>query len=360
MNNRSRIALVTLDYPPERGGVARYLGNLVEESKGEIGVFVNETHRAMGPGHVESVQLLASGWPAWWPMVSLMKGLREKGYSKILVSHALPCGTAALIARKTGGLPYAVLMHGLDFRLAMRSAWKRFLLRRILKGANLVIVNSQIVGEEINAFAPDIKPLVLMPGVEPRSFPPREHARAAFGIEPNAFQVLSVTRLVPRKGIDKLIQAMALLPEDVRLTIIGDGQDLPRLRTLASSLGERVRFLTETDDAGRDAWYAASDVFVLPVRDEGNDVEGFGIVFLEAALAGLPSIAGKSGGAVEAVLEEKTGMHVDPNDCQAIAGAISRLRGDLLLRTRLGEAGKARVARDFRWADRWGKLRELL
>jgi len=355
-----RIALVTLDYPPERGGVARYLGNLVEESKGEIGVFVNETHRAMGPGHVESVRLLETGWPAWWPMVGVMRGLRDKGYSKIFVSHALPCGTAAMIARLMGGLPYAVLMHGLDFRLATRSAWKRFVLRHILKRSCLVITNSQIVGEEITDFMPSIKPLMLTPGVEPRDFPPRETARASFGIDPQTFQLLSVTRLVPRKGIDKLIQAMSLLPQEVKLTIIGDGQDLDRLRALASSLGERVRFLTEVDDAARDAWYAASDTFVLPVRDEGDDMEGFGIVFLEAAQAGLASIAGKSGGAVEAVLDEETGLHVEPNDINAIAAAINRLRGDLLLRSRLGEAGKTRVKRDFRWADRWGKLRELL
>jgi len=83
-------------------------------------------------------------------------------------------------------------------------------------------------------------------------------------------------------------------------------------------------------------------------------------VFLEAAQAGLPAIAGKSGGAVEAVVDEETGLHVDPNDVQAIAGAINRLRGDTMLRMRLGEAGKARVKKDFRWADRWGKLRELL
>ncbi|MEI7512784.1 MAG: glycosyltransferase family 4 protein [Candidatus Uhrbacteria bacterium] len=360
MKNRNRIALVTLDYPPERGGVARYLGNLVEESKGEIDVFVNETHRAMGPGHVEAVKMFVSGWPSWWPMVKLIRDLRQKKYTHVLVSHALPCGTAAMLARFSGGLPYVVLMHGLDVRLAMGSAWKRFLLTRILKNAELVIANSQIVSDEISHVVPSIKPMMLTPGVESRTFPSRENVRNSFGLAPEIFQVLSVTRLVPRKGLDRLIQSIALLPQDVHLTIIGDGQDLERLRSLASNLGERVRFLTNIEDAERDAWYAASDAFALPVRDEGNDVEGFGIVFLEAALAGLPTIAGNSGGAVEAVVDEKTGLHVDPNDIQMIAGAISRLRGDVELRSRLGEAGKARAARDFRWEDRWGKLRGSL
>ncbi|HVM90984.1 MAG TPA: glycosyltransferase family 4 protein [Verrucomicrobiae bacterium] len=360
MTNRKRIALVTLDYPPERGGVARYLGNLVEESRGEIAVFVNRTHRAMGPGHVEAVTLIEEGWPAWWPMVGFMKGLRDKHMDSVLVSHALPCGTAAWIARLQGGLPYGVLMHGLDLRLARRNAWKRFLLRRILRNAKLVIANSQVVATEIRDFDPRITPLLLTPGVEERSFPAREIARRAFDIPADTFQLLAVTRLVPRKGIDRLIQSMALLPPDVRLTVIGDGTDRERLLTLAQSLGERVRFLHEVDDTERDAWYAASDVFALPVRDEGDDVEGFGIVFLEAAQAGLPCIAGKSGGAVEAVIDEQTGLLVPPNDPQAIAGAIARLRGDLLFRQRLGMAGKARVAADFRWSDRWGKLKERL
>jgi phosphatidylinositol alpha-1,6-mannosyltransferase len=360
MTNRKRIALVTLDYPPERGGVARYLGNLVEESKGEIGVFVNETHRAMGPGHVEAVRLLERGWPAWWPMVDFMRGLRERGYDRVFVSHALPCGTAAWIARMRGGLPYAVLMHGLDLRLGRRNVWKRFLLRRVLMNARVVIANSQVVADEITDFDPRIKPLLVTPGVEARSFPARETARQALGVSPDSFRLLAVTRLVPRKGLDKLLQAMQLLPADVRLTIIGDGNDRERLLALARPLGDRVLFLHEAEDAERDAWYAASDALVLPVRDEGDDVEGFGIVFLEAALAGLPSIAGKSGGAVEAVLDGETGFLVDPLDPKAIAGAIGTLRADPLLRLRLGEAGKARVLRDFRWADRWGKLRESL
>lgn len=123
---------------------------------------------------------------------------------------------------------------------------------------------------------------------------------------------------------------------------------------------KRVRFIHEADDAERNAWYAASDAFALPVRDEGDDVEGFGIVFLEAALAGLPSVAGRSGGAPEAVLDGETGLLVDSTDPQAIAGAVQRLRADPELRRRLGRTGCERGLRDFRWEDRWGKLRSSI
>lgn len=351
---------MTLDYPPERGGVARYLGNLVEASRGTIDVFVNETHQVAGPGHVERARLVRTAWPAWWPMVSAIRGFRRRGYSSVLVSQALPCGTAAWLARLAGGLPYAVLLHGLDLRLALRSRRKTWLLRWILRGARTVLANSELVASELRAFDPAIKPVVLTPGVEPMEFPPREIARRTLRVADDTFQLLAVTRLVPRKGLDRLLDAMQLLPEDVRLTIIGDGQDRDRLTRLAEPLGERVRFIHEADDAERNAWYAASDAFALPVRDEGDDVEGFGIVFLEAALAGLPSVAGRSGGAPEAVLDGETGLLVDSTDPQAIAGAVQRLRADPELRRRLGRAGRERGLRDFRWEDRWGKLRSSI
>ncbi|MCK9360717.1 glycosyltransferase family 4 protein [Patescibacteria group bacterium] len=360
MTNRKRIALITLDYPPEKGGVARYLGNLVQASHGLMDVFVNETHRAGGPGHIEPAHLVQTPWPHWWPMVSFMRELRMREYGSVLVSQALPCGTAAWLAKLSGGLPYSVLMHGLDLRVALRSKRKSWLLRRILRGAKNVIANSVIVADEIRDFDRKIKPIIMTPGVEPLPFPERDPARRSLGIHDGTFQVLCVTRLVPRKGIDRLLEAMQLLPADVRLTIIGDGQDRERLLKLAEPLGERVSFLHELDDESRNAWYAASDAFALPVRDEGNDVEGFGIVFLEAALAGLPSVAGKSGGAVEAVIHEETGLHVEPNNSQEIAGAIQRLRADEALRRRLGEAGRRRVLQDFRWSDRWDKLSGLV
>ncbi|MEK7473471.1 MAG: glycosyltransferase family 4 protein [Patescibacteria group bacterium] len=360
MTNLKRIALVTLDYPPEHGGVARYLGNLVEVAHGAIDVFVNMAHRAVGPGHVELVPLVRTAWPTWWPMIALIRGFRRRGYASVLVSQALPCGTAAWLARLSGGLPYGVILHGLDLRLAMRSRRKSWLLRRVLGGAKLVCANSQVVANEIRGFAPSVRPIVLTPGVEAMTFPERDAARHALAIPDGAMQLLSVTRLMSRKGLDRLLDAMQLLPEDVRLTIIGDGRDRARLASLAEPLGKRVRFIAQADDAERNAWYAASDVFALPVRDEGDDVEGFGIVFLEAALAGLPSVAGESGGAVEAVVGGETGFLVDPNDPQAIAGAVQKLRSDPELRARLGHAGRERAKQDFRWEDRWGKLREAM
>ena len=325
-----------------------------------IGVFVNGTHQAVGPGHVEVVPMVRTMKPVWWPMVSFMRSLRARGYDQVLVSHALPCGTAALIANIFGGLPYSVLLHGLDLRLAIRTARKRFLLKYILSHAKAVFVNSEAVGREVRDFQSSIKPVVITPGVEAIRFPPRESARASFGIADDTTVILSVTRLISRKGIDRLIEAMKSLPPHVQLVVIGDGTDRERLAAQAASLGERFRILSHVEDSERDAWYAAADIFAMPVRDEGDDVEGFGIVFLEAAMAGLPVIVGKSGGAVEAVHDGETGLLVEPNDVSSLIDALTRLERDTHLRRQMGAAGRARAMAEFRWDARWEKMRQTL
>lgn len=344
-SHKPRIALVTLDYPPKKGGVARYLFNLVAASGGAISVFQPK---------------LRAVFPRWWPMVGFMISLRGREFERLLVSHVLPCGTAALIARQFGGLPYGVLMHGLDLRLARRSFRKRFLLRRVLAGAQVVFANSQFVANEISQFAPSIKPVVVTPGVEAIVFPEHDAARQALGLSTEMYQLIAVARLVPRKGIDTLIAALALLPSHVRLTVIGDGPDRKRLERLAAKAQGRIRFITNASDEERNQWYAASNAFALPVRDEGDDIEGFGIVFLEAAMAGLPCIAGKSGGATEAVEDEVTGLLVEPDNPQAVADAVLRLVGDAEFRVRLGHAARSRVQSSFRWVDRWEAIRQGL
>ena len=357
-----KMALVTLDYPPERGGVARYLGNLVEVSQGQMDVFVHTTHPISGPGHVQSLPLLASGPVSWRAMIPQLRHLKDRGYEMVFVSHALPVGTAAWLAKRLGGLPYVVLLHGLDLRLAARSWRKKWLLKQILSSARLVLTNSVFVAQEVKTLLPNGRTEVLLPGVESLSFPSRQAARQQCGISADTCQLLTVSRLVPRKGIDMLLMALAHLPSTCRLTIIGTGEDAERLQRLARENGvqDRVQFLYRVSDDERNAWYSASDIFVLPVRDEGNDVEGFGIVYLEASLAGLPIVAGKSGGAGEAVEDHHTGLLVDPTDPIRIADAIQQLSQDPALRERMGQAGRTRALRDFRWSDRWKSLQSWL
>lgn len=361
MSKPRRCVLLTLDYPPERGGVARYLGNLVRVSQGGIAsVYVPEEHACEGPGVVQAVPLFWPLWPHWLPVISFLRKREQEVPTTVLISQALPLGTAAWIASFFGGPEYSILLHGLDLRLALRSARKKWLLARQLQKARAVFTNSRFVAEEVHQAFPSVTPVVVLPGVEPQSFPSREAARQQCGVQEGVFQILAVTRLVPRKGIDVLLEALTDLPSSVHLTIIGSGMDEARLREKAASLGERVRFETHVEDVARNAWYAAADVFVLPTRDEGTDVEGFGIVFLEAGLASLPVIAGLGGGVTEAVRQDETGLLVDPRNPQAIAQAIERLRTDPVFARRLGEQGRLRAQTEFRWEDRWQLIAKTL
>ncbi len=357
---KKNIALVTLDYPPETGGVARYLGSLVRHANGEMDVFVNETHPAEGPGKVEPVWMFSRGPITWQPMIGLMRLLKKRGYQHVLVSHVLPVGTAAWIARMLGGLKYSVIVHGLDLRLARMSSKKTWLTKQVLRRAHTVIANSEAVAKEIRQLDPSLQPEVLTPGVEAFHATLQSEARQKLQIREGDKLVISIGRLVSRKGFDQLIEAIALLSADIKLVIIGRGNDENRLRGLAKNNKERVRFVTDADDEQRNMWLSAADVFALPARDEGADVEGFGIVYLEAAAHGLACIGGNSGGVPEAILNGKTGMLVDPNHAGEIANAIQTLFEDPNRRIAMGRLGRERVRAEFRWETRTERLLALL
>lgn len=353
---KADITLVTLDYPPQVGGVARYLGNLVVQSNGKMRVIVPADHAADGPGEVMTRNFFWAGWPKWWPLVSLIRNCRTET-PIVLVSHVLPVGTAAWVARLLGGPEYAVLFHGLDIKLA-RGRWKRWLLKRISGGAKTLFTNSRATHDALRKIAPQLSALVVTPGIEPHVVRPRAEARQTLGLDPQAEIVLSVSRLVPRKGIDLALHALARIQKkrDVEYVVLGDGPDKNRLQALAEEHRTKVRWVSGASDEEKWLWYAAADVFLLPVREESDDMEGFGIVYLEAALAGLPSVAGKSGGTGEAVKHEETGLLANPKSIDDVEAAVERLLADPDLRAKLGSAGRERALRDFRWEDRWVKF----
>lgn len=326
------IVLITLDYPPNRGGVARYLGGLVQASHGQIDVITKKSPQR------------------WWELLPVCRAQKGKA---LFVSHVFPVGTAAWTSRLLGGPEYAVLFHGLDLR-RVRGLVKTWLLRRICRGAKARIVNSHATGDDLRKLVPEVSYAVLTPGVDASPVvEPIENGRRF---------VLSVARLIPRKGIDVALRAMAAVQRelDVDYVVIGDGDDLTRLEALAVEFRTRVRWIRSASDEEKWRWIRAADLFLLPVRDEGSDVEGFGIVFLEAAAAGVPSIAGRSGGAGEAVVDGETGFLVDPKSFREVADRIQELMRNAERRSTMGEKAKRRALQEFRWEERWDKLKRLL
>jgi phosphatidylinositol alpha-1,6-mannosyltransferase len=172
-------------------------------------------------------------------------------------------------------------------------------------------------------------------------------------LPPGGPLVVSISRLVPRKGMDVLIAAAAALEAsfpDLTVVIAGDGRDLGRLRGLVRSTGAPVRLLGRVDDDELPRLYGAADVFAMACRNRWLDLEqeGFGIVFLEAAAAGVAQVAGRSGGADEAVIDGETGLVVaDPDDPGAVAHALRELLGDDDRRRQMGRAARARVEESF-------------
>ncbi len=322
--------LSTLEYPPDRGGIARYLFELGE---------------AMSLIEVErSERSFWRLWPHWLPLVSHFR--RYRRIRGLLVSHVLPIGTAAMLARMFGGPAYGVFFHGMDLLQSSTSTWKKWLTNKIIEYSHALFVNSQATAEILRAITSRI-PVVVTPGIVPKGFLLKEQAREVLGISSEEKIILAVGRLVPRKGFDVLIESMRGI--EARLVIIGDGPDHARLDSL---LRDTCCVLRDVSDDERDIWYAAADVFALPVRDEKDDAEGFGIVFLEAAMAGLPVVAGRTGGVGEAVVDGKTGVLVDGSDVDQVKDAIQGLLEDPVKAKRMGDAGRARVLEEFQWADR--------
>jgi phosphatidylinositol alpha-1,6-mannosyltransferase len=199
---------------------------------------------------------------------------------------------------------------------------------------------------------------VIPPGVDVDRFVPldevaRHDARRALGLPTHAPLVVSISRLVPRKGMDTLVRAAARLRHDVPdlvVAIAGSGRDRPRLERLVHETGAPARFLGRVPDDALPALYGCADVFAMLCRTRwlGFEQEGFGIVFVEAAAAGVPQVAGASGGAAEAVAHGETGLVVDqPDDPAAVAEAIGALLSDPVRRAAMGIAARRRAETEF-------------
>jgi phosphatidylinositol alpha-1,6-mannosyltransferase len=280
-------------------------------------------------------------------------------------------GHLGLWLRRWLKLPYVVYAHGNEILDAIRvKNWPKPLLA--LQRADRVLAVSQFTASLVQkAGVPADRMEIVYPGCDVDRFRPltpgMELRQKFLGSRYRDRVVLTVGNLVTRKGHDMVVRALPRLLEtipDVTYLIIGDGPYRPQLEALTAAMGvgDRVIFLGKVSDRDLPDIYALSDVFVMPSRDQSEqcDVEGFGVVFLEASSCGKPVIGGRSGGIPEAVADGVTGLLVDPYDPEDIASALSRLLMDSELSTRLGRQGRLRVARDFTWERVGTQVRAIL
>jgi phosphatidylinositol alpha-1,6-mannosyltransferase len=356
-----RTLVVTNDFPPRVGGVQQYVERLVAGLPADrVAVLA-----PVWPGwrdHDEAKPYAIERWPEQfvWPtrdferrVVALAADHRA---DVVLFGHGFPLPWIApgLAAR---GIPSVALTHGAEVWIA-RTPGLAAAQRRGLRACRAVTAVSRHTGDLMRAALGERPPLtVLYPGVDTERFAPTVDGggvRERFGLGDRPL-VVCVSRLVPRKGQDVLIEAMRSVrtrSADAALLLVGDGPEREALgRAAASEPPGAVVLAGEASAEDLPAFYAAADVFAMPCRSRfaGLEVEGLGIVFLEAAACGKPVVAGRSGGADEAIVDERTGLLVEGAEAKAVALAIARLLQDTGLAQRLGAAGRARVEAEFTW-----------
>ncbi len=363
--------LVTNDFPPKLGGIQSYLFELWRRlPPDETCVLTTPYPGDEGFDRRLGFRVERTRERVLLPTRSLTRRIdalaAEIGAKVVFLDPMLPLG---LLGARLHGTPYVVITHGGEVTLPGRTPGTRGLARRVLgRAAGIVAAGEYPAREAARAAGDGLSGVVIPPGVDSTRFRPlpperRAEARARFGIDPDRPVVLGVSRLVPRKGFDRLLDAAARLDDEAQIVVAGAGRDRSRLEHRAARLGitGRTRVLGRVSDADLPDLYASADVFAMPCRDRwgGLEAEGFGIVFLEAAASGVPAVAGRAGGATEAVADGETGSLVDPRDPAAIADALARLLGDTEARTRMGTAARERAVREFSYDGLVGRLAPL-
>ncbi len=373
----NRILLLTQLYPPDVGGSAVLLHEgysrvadadlLVAADAGS-----HQAGAAINGARLVGLPIATTRWGCIDPRavahhVALGWRVRRLAAPGTVVhcARALPEGIAALAASQLGGPRYVVWTHGEDLTMSLTSREQTFVTRCVHRGASAVIANSQNTRRLLRASGvPDSKIHVIYPGVDTARFSPGvdgQYLRQRYAPDGGPI-LLSVGRLQRRKGHDLAIQAVARLRASMpglRYVIVGDGDERVRLNEIARAQGveDVVIFAGEATPAELPAYYAMCDLFLLPNRVEQGDIEGFGIVFLEAAAAERPVVAGNSGGVPEAVADGVTGLLVSGTDADELSAAIRRLVGDPDLARKFGRAGRARVLEGFTWTTTAARIR---
>jgi len=351
-----RHLLVTNDFPPKVGGIQTYLWELWRRLPPEGFAVLTTAHPdATAFDAAQPFRVERTSGTVLWPTPDLCRRIDrlaaklDAGF--VVLDPALPLGAVGpQLAR-----PYLVVAHGAEIPVAGRIPVVGAILGRVLRGgAGAVAGGNYAAAELARAAGRPLDVAAIPPGVDTQRFVPvpeqeRPVIRRSFGLPEDGPLVVNVGRLVPRKGADVLIEAVARLRSrhpDLTLAVAGAGRDRQRLERLATRRRAPVRFLGRVADDRLPALYACGDVFAAPNRARwgGLEQEGFGIVFVEAAACGIPQVAGDSGGAPEAVVHGETGLLVErPGFPSEVASALERLIGDPLERHRLGQQSRRRA-----------------
>jgi len=369
--------LLTYDFPPITGGIARWMAELARRyppgslvvSTGQVGDasdsdagFPNRVDRlAISSRRLRTLQ----GVLLWSRRVALLA--RSTDAEFIWCGNIKPAAYPAKWTRERTGTPFGILLHGGDLLILQhqvhQSALKRKTAAALLASAAVLVANSEWTRDrclallsELDIDAPPDRVRVVPLGADHEFFRPGVDTRAArerYGLEDGRW-LLSVARLTRHKGIDTALQALARLAggyPSLRYAVVGSGEEQAALEQEARALGiaDRVRFLTGVPDHDLPALYNCAEIYLGVSRLLEQRVEGFGISLAEAAACGVPVVAGRSGGIPAAVRDGETGLLVDAERADDVAAAVARLLDDEGLRVRMGAAGRRAVETRYNW-----------
>lgn len=373
-----RTLLVTNDFPPTLGGIQSYLRDFVATlPPEEIVVFSSTQDTAAAAAFDASVDYRVVRWarsvmlPTKATAQAMTATIEEFGIDTVWFGASTPLGLLAPAARAAGVQHIVASSHGHEVGWAMLPGGRRAL-RRIGNNVDIVTYISDYTRARITPALGDQPEYVALPsGVDTEYFQPatpseRERTRARFELG-DAPVIVCVSRLVRRKGQDQLIRC---LPEirrrhpGSRLVIVGEGPDRSRLEHLAATCGvtDAVLFTGPvTRDDMRDL-LAAADIAAIPSRTRlgGLDVEGLGIVFLEAQATGVPVIVGDSGGAPETLIDGSTGFVINGRSRKQLVDSVDKLLSNAELRTRMGAAARTYVQENWAWPRLAQRFAEVL
>ncbi len=373
-NNLPKTLLFTLDFPPRFGGVAAYYENfcyLFPPEKISVLTLPSQKEVKFPFACYRAPLLNRFIYPHWLPSFwHLGKIVRTKKISLVFVGEILPLGTVAWLLAKIFPYRYYVFLHGYDILNTQKKWRKKMLAKFILKQAQGVIANSEFTKKQALRLYPFLKEKIEVVYPQPQHQPPcqpeiKTVIEKKYNLKGKKI-LLSVGRFVERKGFGDIIEAYKIIKKDFPSVVCffagGAGPYLPTLEKIIKKekLEKNIFLLPNLSAEELKALYDLCAIFVLPTRPLKNDVEGFGIVYLEANLFGRPAIAARAGGAEEAVLEGKTGLLVPPAAPKKLAKKIKFLLENPDLAQLYGKQGKERAEKYFSRAKQKEKIYQLI
>ena len=359
-------------FPPQHGGSGRWFWEIYTRLPSEQVTFVvgryqgDESFDSQHHLNLHRIPLSSASWGfrsfeglrfyfRSWKL--LRKYVKHNNIEEVHCGRCLPEGVIAWLLNLTHGIDYSCYVHGEDIETAASSRELSLLVRQVLKNSSRLICNSQNTASILSAgwAISDNRITVMHPGVDVDKFTVDQDIRKPPNWD-NKTVILTVGRLQKRKGQDVMIKALPKILETIPNTlycIIGDGKEKENLHQLVASLDliDHVEFRDEIKDEEMIACYQHCDLFALPNRTVNRDIEGFGIVLLEAQACGKPVLAGDSGGTKETMLVNETGVVVDCSDADNLAIQVSRLLSDKDRLHAMGASARNHVVTKFRWEN---------